>query len=46
MIDLLDPKDMKNQAMLVRFYHDMDEKRLYAKPLSIIRENAAIRLAF
>ncbi|HEX2945469.1 MAG TPA: SWIM zinc finger family protein [Clostridia bacterium] len=45
-IDLLDPGDMKNQTMLVRFYHDMDAKRLYAKPLSIIRENAVIRLAF
>lgn len=46
MIDLLDPQDMKNQAMLVRFYNDMDAKRLYAKPLGIIRENAVIRLGY
>ncbi|MEN6316568.1 MAG: SWIM zinc finger family protein [Clostridiaceae bacterium] len=46
LIDLLDSQDMKNQTMLVRFQHDMDAKRLYAKPLSIIRENAVIRLAY
>lgn len=46
LIELLDPDDMKSQTMLVRFYHDMDTKRLYAKPLSIIRENAVVRLAY
>lgn len=46
LIDLLDPEDMINQTMLVRFYHDIDAKRLYAKPLSIIRKNAVVRLAY
>lgn len=46
LIDLLAPEDMKNQVMLVRFYHDIDAKRLYAKPLSIIREKSVVRLVF
>lgn len=46
LIDLLSPQDMENQTMLVRFHHDMDSRRLSAKPLSIIRENTVIRLAY
>ncbi len=46
LIDLLEPQDMENRAMLVRFHHDMDSRRLYAKPLSIVKENSVIRLAY
>jgi len=45
-LDLLNPEDMTEQVMLVRFRHDANAKRLYAKPLSIIRNDAIIRLAY
>lgn len=41
------PKEVRqNQAMLLRFHHDLDSQTLHAKPLSIVTENDIIRLAF
>ncbi len=46
LLDLLNPGDMLEQMMLVRFHNDMDARRLYAKPLCIIRKDAVIRLIY
>lgn len=46
LIELLDPNDMEDQVMLVRFHHDLYAKRLYVKPLSIVREKEIIRLSW
>jgi hypothetical protein len=37
---------LQGQAVLVRFHHDMDSKRLYAQPLSIVTNDRVIRLVF
>jgi hypothetical protein len=36
----------QNQAILLRFHHDLDSQKLHAKPLSILTETDVIRLAF
>jgi len=41
------PKEARHdQAMLVRFHHDLDSQKLRAKPLSIVTERDVIRLAY
>jgi hypothetical protein len=35
-----------DQALLVRFHHDLDSQRLRAKPLSVITETEIVRLTF
>ncbi|OCA85695.1 hypothetical protein A8F94_12530 [Bacillus sp. FJAT-27225] len=44
LLGLLPDRDLKNQAILVHFYHDQSTGMLGAKPLSIITENRLIRL--
>lgn len=46
MLEMVSRKNLSGQAMLVRFHNDMDSKRLYAKPLSIISEDGIIRLVY
>jgi hypothetical protein len=36
----------RDQAMLVRFHHDLDSQKLHAKPFSIVTSNEIIRLAY
>ncbi len=43
---LLEQKNLREQTILVRFNNDMDLKRLYAKPLSIINNESIIRLIY
>jgi hypothetical protein len=41
------PTAVRNdQALLVRFHHDLDSQKLRAKPLSIVTENDVIRLTY
>jgi hypothetical protein len=41
------PKSARyNQAMLLRFEHNLDTQKLRAKPLSIVTENEIVRLTF
>ena len=41
------PKEARhNQAMLVRFHHDLDSQKLRAKPLSIVTEREIVRLTY
>jgi hypothetical protein len=37
---------LKDQALLVRFHHDLDTQKLHAKPLSVVTENDVIRLTY
>ena len=46
LLPMLPPAARHNQAMLVRFHHDLDTQMLHAKPLSVLIENDIIRLAF
>jgi hypothetical protein len=46
MLNLLKSDELVNQAMLVRFEHDFNTGRLFAKPLSIITEKEIIRLCY
>lgn len=36
----------RDQAMLVRFHHDLDSQKLRAKPLSIVTDSEVIRLTY
>jgi hypothetical protein len=36
----------RDQAMLLRFHHDLDTQKLRAKPLSIVTESDIVRLTF
>ena len=36
----------RDQAMLLRFHHDLDTQKLHAKPVSLITGNEIIRLAY
>ena len=36
----------KDQAMLVRFHHDLDSQKLRAKPLSIVTDTEVVRLTY
>ncbi|CRK80213.1 SWIM zinc finger family protein [Neobacillus massiliamazoniensis] len=44
LLDLLSNKDLENNAMLVRFHHDLENGILAAKPLTIVTSNRMIRL--
>jgi hypothetical protein len=46
LLSMLPKATHQNQAMLVRFHHDLDTRKLAAKPLSIVTETDVIRLAF
>lgn len=46
LLKLLTPEVFYEQAALVRFHHDMDAKKLYAQPLSIITDKRIIRLIY
>jgi hypothetical protein len=37
---------LRDQALLVRFHHDLDTQKLRAKPLSIVTSNDIIRLTY
>ncbi|KNY27441.1 SWIM zinc finger family protein [Pseudobacteroides cellulosolvens] len=45
-LKLLKPEMLADQVMLLRFWHDMDRRRLTAVPLSLITNNRIIRLGF
>jgi hypothetical protein len=36
----------RDQALLVRFHHDLDSQKLHAKPLTVVTETDLIRLAY
>jgi len=41
------PKTVRHdQALLVRFHHDLDSQKLHAKPLSVVTEPEIIRLTY
>jgi len=46
LLKLLPLHVLHDQALLVRFHHDLDSQKLRAKPLSIVTENEIIRLSF
>ncbi len=46
MLAMLPPALRHNQAMLLRFHHDLDTQKLTAKPLSVVAENDIIRLTY
>jgi len=46
LLPLLTQSALHDQALLVRFHHDLDSQKLRAKPLSIVTENDVIRLSF
>jgi hypothetical protein len=46
LLSLLPNAARYDQAMLVRFHHDLDSQKLRAKPLSIVTESDVIRLSY
>lgn len=46
LLPLLSESALLDQALLVRFHHDLDSQKLHAKPLSIVTDNDIIRLGF
>jgi hypothetical protein len=46
LLPLLPPATRHDQAMLVRFHHDLDTQKLRAKPLSIVTETDVLRLTY
>jgi hypothetical protein len=46
MFALLPKATLRDQALLVRFHHDLDAQTLRAKPLSIVLENDVLRLTY
>ncbi|MDD2402884.1 MAG: SWIM zinc finger domain-containing protein [Clostridia bacterium] len=46
LLQLIRQEGFYEQVMLVRFYNDFEEGRLYAKPLSIIKDDSIIRLIY
>ncbi|MGV8124706.1 MAG: SWIM zinc finger domain-containing protein [Candidatus Xenobiia bacterium LiM19] len=46
LLELLKPQHLSNQAVLVRFYPDLESNRLTAGPLSIITDSEIIRLLY
>ncbi len=46
MLGLLPKGVLREQAVLVRFHHDLDSQTLRAKPLSLVLENDVLRLTF
>ncbi len=45
LLSLLPKTAHRDQAILLRFHHDLDSQKLHAKPLSIVTENEIVRLA-
>jgi hypothetical protein len=46
LLAMLPPTVRRDQALLVRFHHDLDTGKLHAKPLSVLTESEIIRLAY
>jgi hypothetical protein len=46
LLPLIIKENLHNQVLLMRFHNDMDAGRLYAKPLSIIKDDSLIRLVY
>jgi hypothetical protein len=46
LLPLLPEAMRKDQALLLRFYHDLDSQTLHAKPLSVLTETEIVRLAY
>jgi SWIM zinc finger len=46
LLSMLPNETHHDQAMLVRFTHDLDTQKLRAKPLSVVTERDVIRLAY
>lgn len=46
LLQLLPQSALHDQALLVRFHHDLDSQTLRAKPLSIVTESDVTRLSF
>jgi hypothetical protein len=46
LLSMLPPTVQHDQAMLVRFQHDLDSQKLRAKPLSILTSTDVIRLTY
>jgi len=46
LLPLLHKTLLHDQALLVRFHHDLDSQKLHAKPFSIVAQNEIIRLAY
>ena len=44
LLRLISPALHENQAMVVRFRHDLDTRRLQVKPLSIVTDTSVVRL--
>ena len=46
LLKALGTTDLKDQAMLIRFGHDLDTRRLVAKPVTIVTDEKIIRLEY
>ena len=46
LISMVSKNAHRDQALLLRFHHDLDSQKLHAKPLSILMENEIVRLAY
>ena len=46
LLPMISPEVHRDQAMLVRFHHDLDTQKLRAKPLSILTATDVIRLTY
>jgi hypothetical protein len=46
LLPLLPNAVRRDQALLVRFHHDLDSRTLHAKPLSVVTESEIIRLTY
>ena len=46
LLPMLSPDIHQDQAMLVRFHHDLDTQKLRAKPLSIVTATDVVRLTY
>ena len=46
LLGLLSKDSLNSQTALIRFHNDMDAKRLYAQPISVVTNNSIIRLTY
>jgi hypothetical protein len=46
LLALLPEKARRDQALALRFHHNLDSQKLHAKPLSVLTENDVIRLTY
>lgn len=44
LLQLLSPQLHENQVLVVRFRHDLDQRKLQVKPLSIVTDTSVVRL--